>query len=149
MTNVGSFVKKGKKMRPKRNRTNKPSTVTIQGVIALIDPEDSDSPHDAVLITEDDEELYVEIPNKRTRLTQYVNLEVEITGVIFEREDRFVISAKRINVIDVFDEYSDLELGDHEIYGDFGDDFYDVSQDLQDFMRYSRRSGGVGYKEEF
>lgn len=148
MTEVGFFVTKGKKMRPKRHRTNKPSTVTIQGVIELIEPEDNDGSHDAVLITDDGEELFVEIPNKGTRLTRYINSEVEITGVIFEREDGFVISAKRINLVDTLDEYSASKHGGDDIYGDFGDEYYDDSQDLQDFMRYSRRSGGVGYKED-
>lgn len=137
-------------MRQKKLEKQKPKTVTVQGVMELIDYGDDLIPFDAVLLTDDDEEFYVEFPNKGSKLNEYANQYVEITGNIFKQDEHTAIAAKRIIIVDQDAENDSMGSDDfQDMFGDYYDSSYDEASDLQDIIKYNRRSSRNGYRDDF
>ena len=137
-------------MRQKKIEKRKPRTVTLQGVMELIDYGDDLVPFDAVLLTDDEEEFYVGFPNMDSRLREYANKYVEITGSFFKKDEHKAIAAKRIIVIE--DDADDSLAGSdnfQDVFDDYLERSYDEGSDLQELMRYSGRSSRHRYNNDF
>ena len=136
-------------MRQKKMDRDKTKTISVQGVIELIDYGDSSVPFDAVLITDDEEEFYVEFPNKKTRASEYLNRYVEIKGSLFRRDEHLIIAAKRIIVIDE-SENDDLQgAARFDDNDDYYESDYDDLSDLQSYIKYSGRSRGSRHHDDY
>jgi hypothetical protein len=129
-------------MKHKKRHQNKPSSVSIRGFVELLDTGYEDIPFDAVLVTDDGEELYVETPGRKNRLSDFADTYVQVSGSIFEREWGTVISAKRIVAVDELEEepYDEFE-SDSDGY----DDSYGDNEDIQEFMRGFTRAGSMKF----
>ncbi|MDJ0765834.1 MAG: hypothetical protein QNJ97_22815 [Myxococcota bacterium] len=145
-------------MKRKSKWRQKPLQVSEWGVMERIDEMDDDGFFDAVLITDNEETIYVEFPGKKTRLQDYIRQRVQITGTLFERDGRLSIAAKRIKIIapgedDVgyFDDpHEDISRKTKdEFYNDlYNNDFDDLNDFLESF-KSSRYSRGRGNSQNF
>jgi hypothetical protein len=103
-----------------RQKNQKP-IVTIRGVVALAEWSDSDDDADVVVLTEEDEEYYIDTRESQIKPMQYVNSWVEVTGRVYDRDDYSVIEVKRIRIIDAMHNADGL-MAESSIQGDFDDD---------------------------
>jgi len=133
-------------MRPKQKQPKKPKLVTVRGVVELIDYHDDHNPFDAVVITDSDENFYLDIPRTGTRLRDCIDQYVQVTGVIFKRDDIVGIAAKRIMILDPLEEDGEDELSNHI---DLYEDFYDYNDDIQEITRFSCLPSRIDFPEDF
>lgn len=100
---------------------NQKTIVTIRGVVALAEWSDSDDDTDVVILTEEDEEYYIDTRESEIKPMQYVNAWVEATGRVYDRDDYSVIAVKRIRIIDAMHDVDGL-MAESGIQGGFDDD---------------------------
>ena len=98
---------------------------------------------DERLITDNDEELYINVPGKKFNPADYADQYVLISGLIHESEGYMTIAARSISVIDSMDEYGTFDEGVDWYCDDYEDD------DFDDFIRSSGRSGGMGFSGDY
>ena len=129
--------RKGHTMRQRKNQRHKSMAVTYRGFLELAGFEDESSSLEAILVTDTDEEFYVEVPNNRIDLSDYIDLYVKVSGTVTARDGCMVIVAKHVSSVDPLDEF---ETGDVDEYGEEYDDVYDDRNEIRDVMRFSGRS---------
>jgi hypothetical protein len=98
----------GEIMRGYRRR-NRRVNVTIEGVVALAEFSYLEDDANVVILTDDDEEFYVDASDITIRLDRYVNSRVEVTGRVYERGGQSVLVVKRIRVVNEFDDLEDVD----------------------------------------
>lgn len=108
-------------MKRKNKIITKSRGVTVLGTIELLDNDNNE--FDAVLVTDYGEELYLEMPNQRTRIHEYADQYVKVLGSVFERDGWLTIAAKRISFAEPGEEDDgDPSYGYQESLDDFSDD---------------------------
>jgi hypothetical protein len=125
-------------------KRNLNKTMTIRGVAALAEWSDSRQDADVVILTDSDEEYYIDATDAPIRPAKYINARVEASGKVFERDDQLVLAVNRMRVIESiqdFDPYSDDELDE-----DAFDDEAEISawNEDDDFVSYARLIKGYG-----
>jgi hypothetical protein len=96
--------------------------VTIVGVVEEIEDESGGG----VIIATDDDDYLVELDKQGKRLSQEVDMDVEVTGIVTKDEE----GTKRISVtkFEVLESDDDDEI----YYGDDDDDLYDDDEPYDD-----------------
>ena len=128
----------------KKKKQHKPSSVTVQGLVELADYREDDTPFDAMIVTDEDEEFYLDIPSDRVE--QYIDSHVRVSGVLYQQQGNMAILVKRIDFTEARGTYADFDSTHYDIGYD---DWYDDGDEIQDFMRFSRRGGGRKYSDEY
>jgi hypothetical protein len=120
-----------------RQKNQKP-IVTIRGMVTLAEWSDSDYDADVVILTEEDEEYYIDTRESQIKSIQYVNSWVEVTGRVYDRDDYSVIEVKRIRIIDAMHNADGL-MAESGIQGGFDDDVRgSLWTDDEDVNSYAR-----------
>ena len=127
-----------------KKKQNKPSSVTVQGIVELSDYRGDDNPFEAVIVTDDDDEFYLDIPSDKVE--QYIDYYVRVSGVLYQQQGNMAILVKRIDFIESHGAYADLDAAHYD--GGY-DELYDDDDEIHDFMRFSTRNGGGRYSDEF
>ena len=128
-------------MRKKQRRKDKIRTVTVRGIVEILG--DDGSPFDAVLVADNDEEFFINVPGGKPNPADYADQYVQISGLIYEQEGYMSIVARKISIIDSMAEYSDFEERDEWYEEDYEEDYFDH------YLRSSGRSGGGGFSMDY
>ena len=105
--------------------------VTITGFVAEIELEDGD---EGVQIEAEDFEYQVVMDKKGKMLLDYLDEEVEVTGVVSKTKGVRSIKVSKFNALDDYDDDDDEDYDDDDDdYDDDDDDDYD--DDAKDFDR--------------
>jgi hypothetical protein len=102
--------------------------ITIVGVVE----ENEEEGGTGLIIATDDDDYIVELNKQGKRLSQEVDMDVEVTGIVTKNED----GTKRISVTRFEVLESDDEDDDEEFYGDDDDEPYDDDDDDDDTRRW-------------
>ncbi len=126
-------------------RKNRRVSVTIEGVVALAEWADSGDDADLVILTDDEEEYYIDATDSVVRPARFINARVEATGKLFERDGLTQLAIRRIRVLDPYDSEADQEGFTGEHFGEASEDFdYWSDEGIVDrYARYARGSGGM------
>ena len=81
-------------------RKNQKVSMTIEGVVALAEWSDNGESEDVVILTDDEEEFYVDMKDSAVKPAKYLNSRVEATGKIYERDGQTMLAVRRIRVLD-------------------------------------------------
>jgi hypothetical protein len=100
--------------------------ITIIGVVE----ENEEEGGTGLIIATDDDDYVVELNKQGKRLSQEVDMDVEVTGIVTKGED----GTKRITVtkFEVLESDDDDEDEDEEYYGDDDDESYDDDEPSDD-----------------
>ena len=127
-------------------KKNRRVTRTVRGVVALAEWSDSRDNADVVILTDDDEEYYVDASSTPIRPSKFVNSRVEATGRVYEMDDQTVLELKRMRPIESFQDFDDLNdnrFDDDEDNDDIGMGTWVEEADIESYARYIRSSGGL------
>jgi hypothetical protein len=98
--------------------------ITIVGVVA----ENEEENGTGVIIATDDDDYVVELNKQGKRLSQEIDMDVEVTGIVTKSED----GTKRITVTKFEVLESDDDDDDELYYGDEDDESYDDDEPYDD-----------------
>ena len=129
-----------------KNRRDPERKTTVRGVVALAEWSDSRQNADVVILTDTDEEYYLDARDTDIRPATFVNARVEATGKLHEREDQYILEVSRIQVIDSDEDFSDIPDVDLDSDAfddeDFGVEPWGDNDDYADYARLIRGHSG-------
>lgn len=129
-------------------RRNRPMSMTIRGVVALADWTDMGDDANVVVLTDDDEEFFIDARETSIHPSDFVNARVEATGRVFEQEDRVVLAVRRMRIVESYKDFRETTYEDEEETSFVDDesafDYLDESNDIEAYSDYL--GGGRAYR---
>lgn len=130
-------------MRSKR-RKNQQAIVTVEGVVAFAEWSEDGSDTQLVILTDDDEEYFIETRDSSIKPSRFEGARVQATGRLFERDDWNILEIKRVRIVKFkdFDEDDEARFDYQGTYDDdVGENSWSDYEDLSDYARFIKGFG--------
>lgn len=124
-------------MRSSRRKSRKMS-ITVEGVVALVEWSDAGDDSSVVILTDDDEEYYVDARDTAIRPAKFINARVEASGRLYERDGQIMLAVRRIRVLDDYGDASEEDFENDSFEGSEDYDFWADDGIVDQYARFVR-----------